>query len=166
MRIAPLPVLVCLLLTTVGSIAGPPAPQLAKSPSCEPAGSIDFSAKTIALSEGRASVTAIVELTVVSQVDLIAARVQGSRATPRRPQASFLIRKNLGSLPRRVARKIQHEIILEPGREHHLTFTFQAQEPTGRLRETTSYLRVNLDPRLEPEVMDDLVQFRARMEER
>jgi hypothetical protein len=45
-------------------------------------------------------------------------------------------------------------------------FTIRGENSAGLSRVANSYLRVNLDPDREPEALEDLLQFQARMEGR
>ena len=79
------------------------------------------------------------------------------------PVQRFELPGAIESLDRETARRVTHGLELERGLEHHLHFTVRAETPAGAEYESTAYLRVNLDPRREPERRGNLIQFRATM---
>ena len=57
---------------------------------------------------------------------------------------------------------LRHTVTLDRGRAHGLVFTAEAEDPSGELRQAKAYVHVNLKPEEQPELLEDLVQFRAR----
>jgi hypothetical protein len=133
---------------------------------CEPAADLGFTVKTLSVAEDGSRPAVLVELTVLSQVDLASIRINGQRHGATRPDLTFQVVDDHRRLSRRVARKFQHRLELEPGVEHHVIFIIRGEDSAGRAREASTYLRVNFDAEREPEVLEDLLQFRARMEGR
>ncbi len=133
---------------------------------CEPAADLEFTVKTLSVAENGSRPSVLVELTAFSQVDLASIRISGRRHIATRPARAFQVLDDHRPLSRRVARKFQHRLELEPGHEHHVIFTIRGEDSAGRSREARTYLRVNLDTSREPEVLEELLQFRARMEGR
>ena len=129
----------------------------------EPSAGLDLEAKTISLASHGGYAKVLVEITLHPVWDLRSARIHGSVATRTRPRRVFETRDVIESLRGRTTRKIQYELELERGLEHHVYFTAHTETAAGALHETTTYLRVNLDPALQPEERGEVLQFRARM---
>jgi hypothetical protein len=65
-------------------------------------------------------------------------------------------------LSRGVEMTLLVSVAVDPGRENHLVFTADMQKANGTTSRATSYLRVNLDPSLDPVVIDGVAEFKAK----
>ncbi|HKQ60355.1 MAG TPA: hypothetical protein VJS92_03660 [Candidatus Polarisedimenticolaceae bacterium] len=112
----------------------------------EPAPPLDVAARTISIVKHGATARVGIELSIVSDRDAPETVVLGTATAPRR-QLALLAGK---------AGVVRYDLELQAGREHHLVFTVQDRE-----RKTIGYLRVNLDPALEPQDLGTVLQYRA-----
>ena len=127
-------------------------------PACEPAARIDLSARTLQRENLGTTSRVTVELSVRAHVELPPVRVKGSLNDGPDSEEVFGIPERVLELGAGRIRRILYTFELEQGRAHHLLFSADA----GGTR-STAYLRVNLDPELEPEILGDVLQYRARM---
>lgn len=163
MKRAPWILLVALVLMGTGALTGGRAQSLQPAGPCEPLGDVDLYARAISRTDLGEASKLLVELTVFPRVDLPSARVHGSLAGGAGFDQAFRIPDAIVPLRHGAVRKFQYELTLERGRVHHLLFTVGEAEDPGSVRESTAYLRVNLDPAQQPEDLGDMLQFRARM---
>ncbi|MFQ5700940.1 MAG: hypothetical protein ACE5HU_03760 [Acidobacteriota bacterium] len=134
--------------------------------SCEPAGPIDLQARVVSVDRQGAKAKVVVEIMMRPHRRLASSRIECSLASGNGPGRSLGVLDTSLSMAGGTVRRITQELDLDEGVEHHLRFTARAQTRAGPSVETTAYLRVNLDPRLEPEDLGDLLQFRANMKGR
>jgi hypothetical protein len=103
-------------------------------------------------------------LSIVPQRDVPAARVRGSIAGGPSFQEAFGIPDHIVSLGRRTPRHESYELEIPKGQVHHFVFSVRAEESgVPGAPASTAYLKVNLDPDLEPEERDGMLQYRANM---
>ncbi len=93
-----------------------------------------------------------------AHVELSPVRVKGSLNDGPDFEEAFGIPERVVELGAGRIRRLLYTFELEQGRPHHLLFSADA----GGIR-STAYLRVNLDPELEPEILDNVLQYRAKM---
>ena len=153
-----------LLLSATLAMTGERAGPSDLVESCEPSAGIDIHAKTVSLIREGTTAKVIVEVTVVADRALASARIRGLVEARHRPRRAFGSPEVIDSVPAKAVRRWRYALELEQGLEHHIYVTAHARTHAGSLDEATAYLRVNLDPKLEPEVRGELLQFRARME--
>jgi hypothetical protein len=163
MRLAPVLLVLALLFTVPVTSTGGIAKEPGLPEACEPSGPIDLRARTVSIAQQGANARVVVELDVLPHVTLPAARIRGTLADGVGFDGAFGIPDVITTLPRRAARSLQYELELERGEEHHLFFTVRSEDPIAAVPDATAYLRVNLNPALEPERRGGVLQFRARM---
>ena len=80
-------------------------------------------------------------------------------------EEEFGIADRVLTLPRNAGRKLVYELDLERGSVHHLIFYVEPQARSGApsAERSSAYLRINLDPTLEPEDLGSVLQYRAKM---
>ena len=131
-------------------------------PACEPAGELDVSAAVIAREDLGSRVRLHIDLKIHSwtapndSVRITGVIGAGTRAVE--------IPERELSLPAKSPRKLRYTLDLEKGGDHHLEFSVRSL--TDPSRASSAYLRLNLDPRLEPEKLGDVIQYRAQMQGR
>lgn len=163
MKRTPWILLAALVLIGAGTLTGGRTQSLPPAAPCEPLGDLDLYARTISRTDLESASKVLVELTIFSRVALPFARVHGSLAGGAGFDEAFHIPDAVVPLRRGAVRKFQYELMLERGRVHHLFFTVGEEGDPGSARESSAYLRVNLDPARQPEDLGDILQFRARM---
>jgi hypothetical protein len=141
-------------MTAMDPAALSPAPSIA-SP-CEPSGQLDVSARVVSKSDLGAKKRIVVELKVRPHNRIPSIRIggevkNGAGVNPVPERVLHLTGKSI--------RKVRYTFDLESGREHHLTFTIRSG--SGPVIRSEAYVRINLDPNLEPLEMDDVIQFRT-----
>lgn len=129
------------------------------SPSCEPAPVDEFVARTVSMTDRGPTVEVMVVLRLVPSVDVPLARVHGSLADGTGRDGALGAPDRLVSLRRNEAQTFRYELGLENGKLHHLFFDVRSEDRAGSPYEARTYLRVNLDPNLEPEDLGDLLQY-------
>ncbi|MFQ5670027.1 MAG: hypothetical protein ACE5HD_05850 [Acidobacteriota bacterium] len=154
-----------LLLVATGPAAGAAA-SIHSHPSTarEPAGSIDFAVRPLSRLGRGQSTRVLMEVTLFSQKDLSALRLTGRDRSLGGGEKVLDVPDSVRSLRARAARKIQFQVDLQNGQEHHLSFTLYSTDSSGVFHESSAYVRVDLDPRRQPETPKGLLQFHARME--
>jgi len=151
------------VLTTVLLLS---SPSRALQPTLgEPSGVLDVSAKMVGRSDLASNTRVRVELSLTSKIDVPSARIRGARVVGRGFDEELGISDRALTLPRNVGRKLVYEFELERGSVHHLFFYVESQERSGLpwVQQSSAYLRINLDPTLEPEDLGDVLQYRAKM---
>jgi hypothetical protein len=126
---------------------------------------LDVSAKVVARNDLASNTRVRVELSLTSKIDVPSARIRGARVVGRGFDEELGISDRALTLPRNVGRKLVYEFELERGSVHHLFFYVESQERSGLpwVQQSSAYLRINLDPTLEPEDLGDVLQYRAKM---
>ncbi len=157
-----------LLLFTVPAVvpSGRQA-RIASSPvdrGCEPTGVVDLVARLASITRHAGRATAMVQLDLESHVPLEDTRLGGRDKTPGAAARGLGIDDQLGAVPARVPRARTYRIDLDEGTTHELYFTLTA-ESGGAVVRTTARLLLDLDPARQPVRIDDVLQYRARMEE-
>ena len=106
-----------------------------------------------------------VELSLSSKIDLPAVTVRGARVGSPGFAKEFGIADRVLTLPRNAGRKLVYELDLERGSVHHFIFYVESQARSGApsAERSSAYLRINLDPTLEPEDLGSVLQYRAKM---
>ncbi len=131
----------------------------------EPSAVLDVSAKMVERNDRAATTRVRVELSLTSKIDIPSARIRGARVGGPGFDEEFGIADRVLTLPRNAGRKLVYEFELERGSVHHLIFYVESQERSGQssVQRSSAYLRINLDPTLEPEDLGDVLQYRAKM---
>jgi hypothetical protein len=154
--------MLCALLFLWGTTAsGGTSETYNPSPSCEPAPVDEFVARMVSMTDRGPKVDVIVALKLVPSVDVPLARVHGSLAGGTGSPRALGDPDRLSSLRRHEQRTFRYELTLEKGTLHHLFFDVRSEDRAGSPFEAHAYLRVNLDPTLEPEDLGDLLQYRV-----
>ena len=131
----------------------------------EPSAVLDVSAKTIGRHDLASTTRVRIELSLNSKIDLPAVAVRGARVGSHGFKEEFGIADRILTLPRNAGRKLVYELELERGSVHHLIFYVESQARSGAASagRSSAYLRINLDPTLEPEDLGNVLQYRAKM---
>ena len=130
-------------------------------PPCEPAPADEFYARTVSITDRGPTVNVSVALRLHPSADVPLARVQGALADGAGFERALGVADRLVSLRRHEAQSFRYELGLEKGKLHHLLFSVRSEDASGSPYEAQTYLRVTLDPELEPEDLGDLLQFRV-----
>jgi len=157
--------LFCILILSALPAGGvrPDGDLVPSSPGCEPTDLVDLDAQLVSVTSRGEQAVITVQIDFESHVALEAARIAGRRTRIGAPDEALGVDVALGAVPARVRRAQREQIELETGIEHHLFFTLSAVS-AGVPVESTAHLTVDLDPARQPERIDNLVQYRARME--
>jgi len=144
--------------------------EAAPSPSsgyqgCEPTGLVDLGARVVSMERHGDRVTATVQVDLASHVPLDAARLRGRDERTGVPVRDLGLDDRLGAVAARAPRARLYRLDLDGASLHHLYFTLNA-EAGGSDVETTAHLLLDLDPSRQPVRVDDVLQYRARMEGR
>ena len=154
-----------LVAVAILSAPGTPNAQLMdannRAAGCEPAGAIDLSARVLSTTKNGPIVHVLVEITLFSRISLPATRLQYALVQGD-GHGAIRFQKDLGDIPRYLARKLQHQLELDQGVRHNLAFTVLADGEDGAPLEATTYLTVNLDPTQQPRSLGDVLEYRAR----
>ena len=94
---------------------------------------------------------------------VFSATLSGSIADREGERRSLPILDSRLPLLRGVPRSFLYELDLRRGEDHHIIFTLEPESPDPNFAGTSAHVRVNLDPDRQPELRDNLVQYRARM---
>ena len=124
----------------------------------EPGGPLGAGATLVRLIDTGARPRALVQLNLLSSSDDAEAVVTSIDEPRGRAQGRMLGRT---SLVKGRPQTMLVESELETGRENHLFFRVEARGRDGRLTDAVVYLRVNLDPNLEPETVGDYLEFQG-----
>lgn len=139
-------VLFCVSLGLTASVA----------PAREPVPALDVAARLVSVDHRAGTGHVAVELSITSDRDAPAARVSGQRSSGRPAAGAVPLDVRRVSLAAGRTAVVRYELDLEPGREHVLLFTVDESD-----RRSTAYLRVNLDPALEPADLGTVLQYRT-----
>lgn len=129
----------------------------------EPSSVLELSARTLQRVAVGPKSRVTVELSIVSRHDLPAVRLTGSRFAGLQPEGTLSVPDHVLTLAAGSKRSLRVTVELERGRQHHLLFTARSDAADGPSHETSTYLRINLDPALEPEHLGHVLQYRARI---
>ncbi len=151
-----------LLISATAAGAGGSTQRPVPLPACEPAPADEFKASTESIIDRGPTVNVTVILSLVPSADVPLARVRGTQVVATDPERVLGIPDRLVSLRRNETRKFRYGLALEKGKLHHLFFVVRSEDGSGSPYEVHTYLRVNLNPDLEPEDLDNLLQFQAR----
>lgn len=130
--------------------------------SCEPAGPLAVSATVI----GREDLGSRERVLIDLEIQSLVAGAESVRITGAAESATGKVeaRERLLSLSAGAHRKVRYALDLEKGRVHHVRFVVGSVDEPSVV--SSAYVRVNLDPSLEPQIIDGVLQYRARMEGR
>jgi hypothetical protein len=155
------PSILCVVLLLWGTTAsGGTGETRNPGSSCEPAPSDEFVARTVLMTDRGSTVDVTVVLRLVPAVDVPLARVRASLDDGSGRDEALGVPDKLVSLRRSEAQKLRYQFGLEKGKLHHLLFKVRSEDSAGSPYEARTYLRVNLDPDIEPEDLGDLLQYR------
>ena len=129
------------------------------SSSGEPSALLDASAKTVERKDMGSTTRVRVELSLTSKIDLPSVRIRASRAGKRGIDEELGIADRVLTLRRNAGRKLVYDLELVRGSMHHVFFHVESLDRHG----SSAYLRINLDPTLEPEDLGSVLQYRAKM---
>jgi hypothetical protein len=68
-----------------------------------------------------------------------------------------------GRIPAQPEYVLQHTVVLDSGREHGLLFSAVTEDLEGDQATVKAYVPINLIPEQQPEIVDGLIQYRARV---
>lgn len=154
----PLALLVVLAIGLPGSIDG--ASRSPAPPPGEPGVDLSVAARLLSVSGDGATRRAVVELSLVSRIDLesLGLEQRDDRAGTAAPVAIPAAADGLRPLS---LRKVRASIDLEAGELHHILFRAEGRTRAGRMISATTWLRLDLDPARAPERPEGLIQYRA-----
>ena len=136
----------------------PPAPE-----GCEPgAGPLEAGARLVKILEQGGPPRALVQVDLLSRTadaDVVVSALEDPSAIPRRTVPMVQARLSRGHL-----HPVQFVMDLQAGKENHLYFLSRSRGADGSTNELVSYLRVNLDPSLEPTIVGDYAEYPAATE--
>ena len=152
-------VTVCVLGAALGGPKFlPPTPE-----GCEPgAGPLEAGARLVKILEQGGPPRALVQVDLLSRTadaDVVVSALEDPSAIPRRTVPMVQARLSRGHL-----HPVQFVMDLQAGKENHLYFLSQSRGADGSTNELVSYLRVNLDPSLEPTIVGDYAEYPAATE--
>jgi hypothetical protein len=130
---------------------------------CEPSAELELSARTLHRVETGPVTRVTVELSIRSRLELPAVRIAGSLLGGPGFDEAFGIPDEVAPLAAGATRRLRFTLDLRQGRVHELLFSARSEDPGQEPLQSSAYLKVNLDPDLEPEALDDLIQYRAKM---
>ncbi len=126
----------------------------------EPEPAVELSASLSSQTDAGPTVKVVVELAILPHVNLTDVRLRGSLngsdETPAIPDAVL-------SLKKETVHKSQYELELDTGQVHHLVFSLRSEDTDDSRYRFAAYLKIDLGPRLEPEDLGHVLQFRATM---
>jgi len=128
----------------------------------EPADRVQMGPRILSRADHAGRARVLVEVTVASGLP-----IPPSHVTARRADGTVLMVRELGgAIPARGLRKVVFDLDLERGRVHHVFFDLAANAGEPRPGGpgpiwSTAYLRVNLDPAMEPVDRGDVLEYRA-----
>ena len=122
-------------------------------------GPLDIAARLVSMSEGGGPIRAIVQVDLLSSTTDAEATVSLVDDPNSEPRAAVLLGRTF--LARGARRSMQFPVIVKSGRENHLYLLARARGTDGSLNEVITYLRVNLDPSLEPVIVGEYVEYPA-----
>jgi hypothetical protein len=154
-----------LLLSSSSSSAQINGRSAVRPTSGEPSAVLDVWAKTVERNDLASTTRVRVELSLTSEIDIPSVRVRGTRVGSPGFDEELGIADRVLTLRRNAGRKLVYELELERGSVHHLIFYAESRELSGLppAHRSSAYLRINLDPTLEPEHLGHVLQYRARM---
>jgi hypothetical protein len=130
---------------------------------CEPSGPVDLSVHLVSKIDRGQESRVLLRVNLLPHVRVSSATLSGSiadRGGERRPLSILDFRL---PLLRGVPRSHLYELDLRGGEDHHIIFTLEPDSPDPNFAGTSAHVRVNLDPDRQPELRDNLLQYRARM---
>jgi len=147
----------CLAGASITTGTSAPTSSSAQATETEPGAPLGAGATLVRLIEDGARTRALVKLEMLSgsDADAVVTQVDGPRG------------RALGQAPVRAGlakgrtQTLWLESDLETGRENHLYFRVTARGRDGHQTDATVYLRVNLDPSLEPVQAGEYLEYQA-----
>jgi hypothetical protein len=130
---------------------------------CEPSAELELSARTLHRVETGPVTRVTVELSIRSRLDLPAVRIAGSLLGGPGFDEVFGIPDEVAPLAAGAVRRLRFTLDLRRGRVHDLLFSARSEDREHEPLRSSAYLKINLDPELEPEELEDLIQYRATM---
>ena len=124
----------------------------------EPGGPLDAGAALVRVIEDGAYLRALVRLELLASSEDLDATVSAAGQPRGRAVGQTISR---AALTKGKPQTMLFESDLEPNRENHLFYRVEGKNRSGVRTDTIVYLRVNLDPALEPEEVDGYLVFQG-----
>ncbi|NIM62236.1 MAG: hypothetical protein GTN89_15295 [Acidobacteria bacterium] len=130
----------------------------------EPSDELDVGARVVSTTDLGATVRVEVDLSILPERNVPTARIRGKIHGGPGFDEAFGIPDEITPLTKGNPKHKRFELEIPKGQEHGFVFHVRAEENgVPSAPSSTAYLRVNLDPTKEPEVIDGRLQYRANM---
>jgi hypothetical protein len=155
-RLVGIGVLLLMSVVTVAGAAVLPPVTAGDEPGQGP---LDIAARLVSMSKDGAPLKAIVQVDLLSSTTDAEATVSlvddpnSERRTAVPLGRTFLLKGE--------RRSMQFPLMVKAGRENHIYLLARARGTDGSLNEVITYLRVNLDPSLEPVIVGEYAEYPA-----